>query len=266
MINKEQFKSLLRDRNPKTAIILGSGLKKVADSITNAMIIKYKDIEGFPQSTVEGHLSQMVIGTLGKREVLCMQGRFHLYEGYEPYIIADMVQALRFVGIEELIITNAAGSLNPEIVPGDIMLIKDHINFSGRNPLSGPNVDAIGPRFVDMSNAYDRGLRAKVRNVAANIGLKLKEGVYIMVLGPNFETAAEIKAFRLWGGDAVGMSTVPEVLSAVHCGIKVVAFSIITNFGTGMNCTPLSHEETLAVSDKAAENLTRLIQAYVTED
>lgn len=266
MINTEQLRRRLGSRTPQTALILGSGLGNVAGDIKNPLIIPYAEIEGFPQSTVAGHCGQMVIGRLGGREVLCLQGRFHLYEGHAPSVIAEVIRALKAVGIKELVITNAAGSLNPAFAPGEIMMINDHINFSGRNPLVGPNDDTAGPRFVDLSNAYDAGLREKARKTAAREKIKLNEGIYLMVLGPNFETAAEIRAFRTLGADAVGMSTVPEVIAAVHCGIKVVAFSAITNYGTGMQNGALSHEETLAGAAKAAGSLTALIRSYLAED
>ncbi len=266
MINLNQLQNLMQNRKPETAIILGSGLGEIADNLQNKLIIKYEEIEGFPKSTVAGHNGQFVIGKIDNKEILCMQGRFHLYEGHDPKVIAKVIQALKHIGIKELIITNAAGSLNPDFYPGEIMLITDHINFSGCNPLLGANDDKIGPRFFDMSNAYDKDLQAKARNIAKRNNIKLNEGTYLMVLGPNFETAAEIRAFRILGADAVGMSTVPEVLSAVHCGIKVLAISALTNFGTGIQTTPLSHEETLSGAAKASGCLTDLIINYIKEE
>ena len=265
MINLNQLQNLMQNRKPETAIILGSGLGSIADNLQNKLIIKYEEIEGFPKSTVAGHNGQFVIGKIDNKEILCMQGRFHLYEGHDPKVIAKVIQALKHIGIKELIITNAAGSLNPDFYPGEIMLITDHINFSGCNPLLGANDDKIGPRFFDMSNAYDKDLQAKARNIAKRNNIKLNEGTYLMVLGPNFETAAEIRAFRILGADAVGMSTVPEVLAAVHCGIKILAISALTNFGTGIQTTQLSHEETLSGAAKASGCLTDLIINYIKE-
>lgn len=265
MINLNQLQNLMQNRKPETAIILGSGLGGIADNLQNKLIIKYEEIEGFPKSTVAGHNGQFVIGRIEDKEVLCMQGRFHLYEGHNPKVIAEVIQALKHIGIKELIVTNAAGSLNPDFHPGEIMLITDHINFSGCNPLLGANDDKIGPRFFDMSNAYDKDLQKKARNIAQKNNIKLNEGTYLMVLGPNFETAAEIRAFRILGADAVGMSTVPEVLAAVHCGIKILAISALTNFGTGIQTTPLSHEETLSGAAKASGCLTDLIINYIKE-
>ena len=265
MINIKQFKKLLSNRRPKYAIILGSGLGAVADGIKNPLVIKYSDIEGFPTSTVPGHKGQMVIGKIGETEVLCMQGRFHMYEGYHPSIIKEMVVSLKQIGIRQLIITNAAGSLNPDFHPGEIMFISDHINFSGLNPLIGPNDESIGPRFVDMTSAYDAKLRSRFKSVAEKLKLKTHEGTYLMVTGPSFETPAEIRAFRTLGADAVGMSTVPEVISAAYCGLKTVAMSVITNFGAGMQKEKLSHEQTLSCAALGASSLTRLIKSFFTE-
>ena len=265
MINTEQFKRLLADKRPQTAVILGSGLGSVADAVEDPLTIDYAAIEGFPRTTVTGHSGKMIVGRLGQSEVLCLQGRFHLYEGHRPQVIAEVVNALKAVGVNRLIVTNAAGSLNPEFTPGSLMLIKDHINFSGQNPLVGANDESTGPRFPDMSNAYDRDMRRQAKELAAKLGINLPEGVYLMVLGPNFETAAEIRAFRTLGADAVGMSTVPEVIAAVHAGIKVLAVSAVTNFGTGLQETPLSHEETIAGAARASSALTALITNYIKE-
>ncbi len=265
MINTEQFKRLLADKRPQTAVILGSGLGSVADAVEDPLTIDYAAIEGFPRTTVAGHSGKMIVGRLGQSEVLCLQGRFHLYEGHRPQVIAEVVNALKAVGVNRLIVTNAAGSLNPEFTPGSLMLIKDHINFSGQNPLVGANDESTGPRFPDMSNAYDRDMRRQAKELAAKLGINLPEGVYLMVLGPNFETAAEIRAFRTLGADAVGMSTVPEVIAAVHAGIKVLAVSAVTNFGTGLQETPLSHEETIAGAVRASSALTALITNYIKE-
>lgn len=265
MINIEQFKRLLADKRPQTAVILGSGLGSVADAVEDPLTIDYAAIEGFPRTTVAGHSGKMIVGRLGQSEVLCLQGRFHLYEGHRPQVIAEIVNALKAVGVNRLIVTNAAGSLNPEFTPGSLMLIKDHINFSGQNPLVGANDESTGPRFPDMSNAYDRDMRRQAKELAAKLGIILPEGVYLMVLGPNFETAAEIRAFRTLGADAVGMSTVPEVIAAVHAGIKVLAVSAVTNFGTGLQETPLSHEETIAGAARASSALTALITNYIKE-
>jgi len=265
MINVEQLKKLIGDRRPKTAIILGSGLGKIADEVENPLIIDYKNIEGFPQSTVVGHQGRMVIGKIHGREVLCMQGRVHLYEGYQPQVIAEVIQVLKTVGINKMLITSAAGSLNPNFHPGKLMLISDHINFSGRNPLLGANDDKAGPRFPDMSDAYNFEMRQQFKNLADKNNIHLNEGVYFMVLGPNFETPAEIRAFKTLGADAVGMSVVPEVLAAVHAGMKVAAISAITNFGAGIQKHALSHQETIEQANVASKDMTALITSYIKE-
>jgi len=261
----EQIQTRIGTRHPETAIILGSGLGALADELTDSVTLNYADIEGFPKSTVQGHGSRLVIGKLEGHEILCMQGRFHLYEGHKPQVINTVIKAFRLLGIKNLIVTNAAGSLNPDFAPGSLMLISDHINFTGTNPLIGPNDDRCGPRFPGMADAYTVEYREKARRIAADLNIRLNEGVYLWVLGPCFETAAEIKMFRILGGDAVGMSTVPEVICAVHSGMKVLGISAITNYGTGMNHSAPSHEETLREGNKAATDLIRLIKRFIQE-
>lgn len=251
---------------PETAIILGSGLGNLGNEIKNPVFIDYKELAGFPQSTVSGHQGRLIIGKLEDKDVLCMQGRIHLYEGHEPQKINLIIKVFQKLGIKNLIVTNAAGSLNPDFAPGSIMLINDHINFSGKNPLVGTNDEAYGPRFPDVSDAYTTLYRQKATKIAKDLQIPLHAGVYLMVLGPNFETAAEIRAFRTLGADAVGMSTVPEVLCAAHSGMKVLGFSVITNFGTGMKSGAQSHEETLSQANAAAANLTALVKAFVKEN
>lgn len=250
-------------RRPKIGLILGSGLGDIANAISSPVVIPYAEIPDFPQSHVAGHRGQLVIGTLRGHEVICLQGRFHLYEGHDPKVINTVIQTLKVLGVEQLIVTNAAGSLNPEFAPASIMMISDHINFSGRNPLVGFDDEKYGPRFPAMADAYTAELRQKMRNVAQQAGITLHEGVYLMVLGPNFETAAEIRAFRTLGADAVGMSTVPEVICAARCGIKVLGLSVITNFGTGMAAAATSHTETLEQGQKACRDLAVLIDNYL---
>ena len=265
MIDHTQIKALIGNRSPEIAIILGSGLGEIADNIKNPLIIEYEDIKGFPTSTVAGHKGKLIVGSIEDKEVLCMQGRFHLYEGYSPSIISQVMKAFKLIGIKKIFITNAAGSLNKDFSPGSLMLITDHINFSGQNPLTGPNDNNLGPRFPDMSNAYDTDLRNQIKDIAIKNNIKLYEGIYLMVLGPNFETPAEIRAFRILGADAVGMSTVPEVIAAVHAGIKVTAVSTITNFGAGIQNHALSHEETIEGAAKGAKDLAKLISNYIKE-
>ena len=261
---KENLLRELNGKNPDTLLILGSGLGTLADEIENKIVIEYEKV-GFPKSSVSGHAGQLVVGTLGKTEVVCMQGRFHLYEGHNPELIKNVICAFKAIGVKNLVVTNAAGSLNVDMPAGSLMLINDHINFSGKNPLLGANDEKYGPRFVDLSNTYDLDLRNKLKNMAEKLNIKLFEGVYLMVLGPNFETAAEIRAFKVLGADAVGMSTVPEVMSAVYAGMKVLGVSVITNLGTGLKTTVQSHAETLQEAQKATQKLATLLKAYMEE-
>lgn len=222
-----QIKARLGACSPETAVILGSGLGALGDLVENPVIIPYAEIEGFPQSTVSGHKGRLIIGRLEGKDILCMQGRVHLYEGHSPQSINTFIKAFQLLGIKKLIVTNASGSLTADLPAGTIMLISDHINLSGTNPLIGPNDDAFGPRFPDMSNAYDAELRTRARQIAARENVPLAEGVYLMVSGPTFDTPAEVRAYRILGADAVGMSTVPEVICAVHSGMRVLGFSEI---------------------------------------
>lgn len=256
----------LKNRKPQTLIILGSGLGALGEEITDPLIIPYEQIPGFPSSKVSGHQGRLICGQICGQEVLCMQGRFHLYEGHDPHIIADIFNCFQCLGIKKLIVTNAAGSLNPQFKPGSLMLINDHINFSGRNPLVGTDDETFGPRFPVMNNAYSATIRHKVLEIAAEQNITLHEGVYLMVLGPNFETPAEIKSFQILGADAVGMSTVPEVIAAIHSGMEVLGISVITNFGAGMNAVAPSHQETLREGQKAAADLVCLIKAYLKSE
>lgn len=261
----EQIKTHLHGFQPNIAIILGSGLGGLADKIKNPIIVNYADILGFPQSTVAGHSGRLICGQLGGKNVLCMQGRFHMYEGHPISLIADIIHAYKLLGIEKLIVTNAAGSLRHEIAPGSLMLISDHINFSCQNPLIGPNDESFGPRFPAMDNAYDKDLRLKAHQLAQKLNIELNDGVYMFLLGPTFETPAEIKMQQVLGADAVGMSTVPEVISAVHCGIKVLGISVITNYGCGLQAQAPSHAETLANANLASDNLQTLVKAVLEE-
>lgn len=260
-----QIKSTIGDRQPEIAIILGSGLGALGDEIKKPIYIDYKNLPGFPHSTVSGHQGRFISGELEGKQVLCMQGRVHLYEGHAPSDINLIIKILQVLGIKTLVVTNAAGSLNRKLKPGTIMLIKDHINFSGRNPLVGYNDEDYGPRFPDVSDAYSATFRQEIKKIAKAEKITLREGVYLMVMGPNFETAAEIKAFQIWGADAVGMSTVPEVIAAAHSGIKVLGLSVITNFGTGLKEGAQSHAETLHQAQIAAQDLTTLVKKFIAK-
>lgn len=261
---KEKLNQFLDGRQPKTLLILGSGLGSLADELTEKKVINYGEL-GFPCSTVSGHAGKLSAGKLGGQEVVCMQGRFHLYEGYHAELVKNIICAFASIGVQELIVTNAAGSLRSDMLPGSIMLIKDHINLSGQNPLVGFNDEKYGPRFPDMSNVYDSTRREKLCQLAASVDIKLCQGVYLMVLGPNFETAAEIRAFQILGADAVGMSTVPEVIAGVYAGLKIIGLSAITNLGTGLQKNAQNHVETLETASSTSKQIARLLKLYMEE-
>lgn len=244
---------------PELGIILGSGLGGLAEKIEQPTIIKYSAIPNLPVSTVEGHAGQLVIGKLGGKTVIAMQGRFHYYEGYPLMDVTFPVRVLISLGIDKLIITNAAGGVNKSFSPGDLMIIKDHINFTGQNPLIGINLKEKGPRFVDMSYAYDRELIEIAKKAGNDLGIDLKEGVYMWFTGPTYETPSEIKLAGILGADAVGMSTVPEVIVANHEGIKVLGISCITNMAAGILDKALNHEEVVETSLKVKDKFENLI-------
>lgn len=244
---------------PRVGMILGSGLGSVGNEIKDSVKLPFSSIPGFPQSSVAGHKGQLILGTLGSTAVACMQGRIHGYEGTEGTAYKLFIRTLKLLGCEILFVTNAAGSLHEKVGPGELMLISDHINMNHRNPLIGPNNDEFGDRFHAMTDAYDSILRKRIHNIAKKIHIPLTEGVYISVTGPSFETPAEIRAYRVLGADAVGMSTVPEVIIARHCGLRVAAISSITNLAAGMADETLSHEGTLHYGQIAAKNLSRLL-------
>jgi purine-nucleoside phosphorylase len=248
---------------PDVAIILGTGLGALADEVKVDTRIPYGEIPGFPLSTVESHAGQLLVGTLAGRRVAAMQGRFHRYEGYSLEQIAFPVRVLRRLGARTLVVSNACGGMHPLWTPGDLMLIADHINLLGDNPLVGPNDDTLGPRFPDMSQPYDGGLRALTREVALAQGTPLREGVYVAVTGPNLETRAEYRMLRALGADVVGMSTVPEVIAAVHMGMRVLGLSIITDQCLPDALAPASVEQIIAVARAAEPRLTALIRGVL---
>tara|TARA_B100000029_G_scaffold172996_1_gene169459 strand:- start:4756 stop:5586 length:831 start_codon:yes stop_codon:yes gene_type:complete len=247
------------------AVILGSGLTNFFEEKNIISSISYEDLIDFPQPTVKGHAGKLVFGKIGKINVVCMYGRSHIYEGHEPKSLAQPIRVLKDIGCKLLIITNAAGSLDQNMPAGSLMSIKDHINWSGFNPLIGINADNYGPRFNDMSDGYNKHYRKKLIETANKIDQKLYEGIYCMYSGPNFETPAEINALKIIGGNAVGMSTVPEVLVANHCDLPVIAISVITNLAAGMNKTKLSHQETLENAALAETNIVNLIKKFIHE-
>lgn len=248
---------------PKIGIVLGSGLGVLADQIQNPVVIPYSELQGFPISTVPGHAGRLVLGNLGGVPVACLQGRVHAYEGATADDFKLFIRTLRLIGCEIVLMTNASGSIRSDVKPGELMLITDHINFNPRNPLLGPNDEEFGPRFFPMDDAYDKKIRQRFHEVAKHLEIPLAEGVYCGVLGPNYETPAEIRAFRLLGGDAVGMSTVPEVLVARHCGLRVAVIAAISNFAAGMSDEKLTHENVLIFGKKAATNLSRLLVSFL---
>jgi purine-nucleoside phosphorylase len=248
---------------PKIGLILGSGLGVLADEIENPVKIPYNEIPNFPVSTVEGHAGQLVIGTLKGAKVIAMQGRFHFYEGYSLDKVTAPVRVMKELGVETLIVTNAAGGINESFEAGDLMLITDHINNMGTNPLIGPNDANIGVRFPDMSESYNRKLRDMAKNIANEFNIKLQEGVYVGNTGPSYETPAEVRALRTLGGDAVGMSTVPEVIIARHAGLNVLGISCISNMAAGILDQPLSHDEVIETTDKVRVNFLKLVKSIV---
>lgn len=248
---------------PEIGIILGSGLGDFADGLEDRIGIPYAEIPGFPVSTVKGHRGNLVFGRAGGRKVAVMQGRFHLYEGYPIQKVVFGTRVLGLLGIKALIVTNAAGGINENFSPGDLMVIKDHINMTGENPAAGEEIPELGPRFFDMTFAYDAELRKKAKQVFEEAGLEYKDGVYAFLKGPSYETPAEIRMLKTIGADAVGMSTVPEVIAARQMGIKVLGISCITNMAAGILDKPLSHAEVLEVSEKVKEKFVRVLCSII---
>lgn len=244
---------------PTVGLILGSGLGDYADTLENSISIPYAQIPSFPLPTVPGHSGAMVFGYKCGRPVVVLQGRIHYYEGLPMQEITLPVRVLAAMGVKTLILTNAAGGVNTSFHPGDLMLLSDHINYSGMNPLIGPNLDAFGPRFPDMSDLYTADLRKVIRETAASAAITLREGVYAMYSGPNYETPAEIRMFRVLGADAVGMSTVPEALVAGHCGMQVVGISCITNMAAGVLPQKLDHSEVMESAARVHDTFQNLI-------
>lgn len=249
----------LGGREPEIGLILGSGMGLLADEVGDAVRIPYEEIPGFPVSTVEGHAGQLVVGWLEGRQVIVMQGRFHYYEGYPIRALAMPVWVMKLLGVRMLIVTNAAGGVNPAFSQGDLMRITDHINFTFDNPLMGPNIPELGPRFPDTSTAYSARLGAVTHAVAQAQGITLRDGVYQFNTGPTYETPAETRLARHLGADAVGMSTVPEVQAAAHCGIEVLGISFISNLAAGIADHALSHDEVVETMDAVKDKFIRLV-------
>ena len=249
---------------PTVGLVLGSGLGDFADTLENPVRIPYSDIPNFPVPTVPGHAGALVFGKKCGQTVVVLQGRIHYYEGLPQQEITLPIRVLAALGVKTLVLTNACGGVNLSFRPGDLMLISDHINYSGANPLMGPNLDAFGPRFPDMSDLYTASLRKAIREKAEAAGIPLREGVYAMYSGPNFETPAEIRMFRCLGADVVGMSTVPEALVAAHCDMQVVGISCITNMAAGVLPQKLSHQEVMETAALVHDKFQTLLDLVLT--
>ena len=248
--------------HPETAIILGTGLGSLANEITDKYEIGYETIPNFPVSTVEGHSGKLIFGKLGNKDIMAMQGRFHFYEGYSMKEVTFPIRVMRELGIKTLFVSNAAGGMNPTFEIGDLMIITDHINFFPEHPLRGKNIP-YGPRFPDMSEAYNQALIRKADEIANEKGIKVQHGIYIGTQGPTYETPAEYKMFRILGADAVGMSTVPEVIVANHCGIQVFGISVITDLGVEGKIVEVTHEDLQKAADAAQPLMTTIIRELI---
>ncbi len=246
---------------PEVALVLGSCLGPFADTIEDPIVIDYKDIPNFLISTVDSHAGKLIFGTVAGKKVVCMSGRFHSYEGYDFEQLVIPVRLFKLLGVKATILTNAAGAVNESYRPGDIMIVKDHIKLAGHSPLRGPNVDEFGPRFFDVTNMYTPALRKLAKDCAEGIDLRVHEGVYYFFTGPQFETPAEIRAVRILGADAVGMSTVTEALTAAHCGMPLMCLSVMTNMAAGVLDRPLTNDEV----DETAKTIATRFSAYVTK-
>ena len=264
----EEAAAFLRNKTklrPKIALVLGSGLGSFADQLTGAVKIPYHDIPHFPRPTAEGHAGQLVIGTMGHAPVVCMQGRVHLYEGYTTQEVTFPVRVFGRLGIKALVLTNAAGGVNESYTQGCLVVLKDHINLQGSNPLIGVNEDRFGPRFLDLTQAYFRPYRQMALEAGKKLGIEMFEGVYAALFGPAYETPAEIRMLRTLGADVVGMSTVAEVIAARHMNMRVLAISCVTNMAAGMLDQPLSHAEVLATGERVKGKFIQLLETIMPQ-
>ncbi|GAB3052488.1 purine-nucleoside phosphorylase [Virgibacillus ainsalahensis] len=262
----EKASLYIQDRlteKPTIGLILGSGLGVLGEEIENQVIIPYTEIPYFPESTVSGHKGQMVAGILKGKQVIAMQGRFHYYEGYSMEQVTFPVRVMKHLGVESVIVTNAAGGINEQFNPGDLMVITDHINNMGDNPLIGKNDESLGERFPDMSQAYDAEYVKHAETSAEELGLTVQKGIYVGNSGPTYETPAEIKMLRTLGGDAVGMSTVPEVIVANHSGLRVLGISCISNMAAGIIDQPLTHAEVMETTEKVREDFLKFVKKII---
>ena len=250
---------------PEVGIVLGSGLGGLADDLGDAVAIPFADLPGWPPATAPGHAGRLLLGTLGGRPVVMLQGRFHLYEGNDPGLVVEPVLLFQRLGASVVVLTNAAGGVDPAFGPGTLMVISDHLNLTGRTPLLGPNADSIGPRFQDLTDAWSPRLREKLHAAGRAEGVDLADGIYAGLLGPQYETPAEVRMLRTLGADAVGMSTVLECIAARWAGLEVCGVSLVTNAGAGYSGEPLSHEEVLAAGAEAGPRLAKVIRRFVAE-
>jgi purine-nucleoside phosphorylase len=250
---------------PDAGIVLGSGLGGLADDLEDAVAIPFRDLPGWPAATAPGHVGRLLLGRLGGRSVVMLQGRFHLYEGNDPGLVIQPMLLFKALGARIVVLTNAAGGLDPSFGPGTLMIMRDHINLTGRNPLIGPNADEIGPRFPDMTEAWSPRLRAALKTAAAAEGVDMREGVYVGLSGPTYETPAEVRMLAALGGDAVGMSTVLECIAARWAGLEVCGVSLVTNAGAGYTGAPLTHEEVLEAGASAGPRLAKVIRRFVED-
>ncbi len=260
----EYIRKKIGDFNPEIGIILGSGLGDFADSF-ESIIVPYNEIPGFQKSSVAGHKGQLVFAEVNGKKVVMMQGRYHFYEGYSMQTVTFPVKIMKKLGVKTLIITNAAGAVSGEFAPGELMFITDHINFMGTNPLIGANDDTLGTRFPDMSEVYNEELIDLAENIAEKLGISYQKGVYVATTGPSYETPAEIVMFRKLGGNAVGMSTVPEAIVANYCGLKVLGISCLTNYAAGVADCPLNHQEVIDTANRVKESFKNLLSEFIKQ-
>lgn len=253
------------DLVPRLGIVLGSGLGGLADELVDPVAIPFHELPGWPAATAPGHTGRVLLGRLGGTPVVMLQGRFHLYEGNAPGLVVQPVLLFHALGAETVVLTNAAGGVDPSFAPGTLMIIADHLNLTGRTPLLGPNADALGPRFVDLTEVWDAALRQRLRAAGEREGIRLAEGVYAGLLGPSYETPAEVRMLRTLGADAVGMSTVLEAIAARWVGLRVCGVSLITNAGAGYTGQPLTHEEVLEAGAAAGPRLARVLRRFISE-
>ena len=250
---------------PEVGIVLGSGLGGLADDLEDAVAIPFAELPGWPEATAPGHVGRLLLGRLGGRAVVMLQGRFHLYEGNDPGLVVQPMLLFRALGARVVVLTNAAGGLDPSFGPGTLMIMRDHINLTGRNPLIGPNADELGPRFPDMTEAWSPRLRAGLHAAAATEGVEMREGIYVGLTGPTYETPAEVRMLAALGGDAVGMSTVLECIAARWVGLEVCGVSLVTNAGAGYSGAPLTHEEVLEAGASAGPRLALVIRRFIED-